>query len=144
MTYQAKPNCGGQCNNNNNNNYNNFNNYNNQNNSQGFKNNTYKGKQSHNNGPKVQYKFCFGPREIFQICKLLDEHADNPDHYKEVKSAKSTAKFIKNRNGNSAHINEMELESLAELMNHPIEHVIHKIAMFVFPEAEEKTNLNND
>ena len=57
MTYQHKPNHGGQC----------FNNYNNCNNSQGSKNNSYKGETSHNNGPKVQCKFCFGPREIFQI-----------------------------------------------------------------------------
>ena len=77
------------------------------------------------------------PGEIFQIFKLLDEHADNPNHYKEVKSVKSTAEFVKNRNSNSAHINEIELESLAELMDHPIEHFIHEINMFVFSEAEE-------
>ena len=51
--------------------------------------------------------------------------------------AKSTAKFVKNRMGNSAHINEVELEALAELMDHPIEHVIHNINMFVFSEIEE-------
>ena len=27
--------------------------------------NSYKGKSTYNNGPKVQCKFCFGPREIF-------------------------------------------------------------------------------
>ena len=51
--------------------------------------------------------------------------------------AKSTAKFIKNRTGNSAHINEIELEALAELMDHPIEHIIHEINMFSFSEMEE-------
>ena len=50
---------------------------------------------------------------------------------------KTTAKFIKNRTGNSAHINEVELEALAELMDHPIEHVIHEINMFAFSEMEE-------
>ena len=49
----------------------------------------------------------------------------------------STTKFIKNRTGNSAHINEVELEALAELMDHPIKHVIHEINMFAFSEAEE-------
>ena len=50
---------------------------------------------------------------------------------------KSTAKFIKNRSGNSAHIDKIELEALAELMDHPIEHVIHEINMFAFSEIEE-------
>ena len=50
---------------------------------------------------------------------------------------KSSTEFIKNRTGNSAHINEIELEALAELMDHPIEHVIHKINMFAFSEIEE-------
>ena len=68
MTYQHKSNHG-QC----------FNNYNNCNNSQGSKNNSYKGKTTHNNSPKVQCKFCLGPREIFLIQKLLEEHANNPD-----------------------------------------------------------------
>ena len=49
----------------------------------------------------------------------------------------STAEFIKNRTGNSAHINEVELEALAELMDHPIKHVIQEINMFTFSEAEE-------
>ena len=39
--------------------------------------------------------------------------------------------------GNSTHINEVELEALAELMDHPIEHMIHEINMFAFSEAEE-------
>ena len=134
MTYQAKSN---HCEQHNNSNYNTYNNYSNQNNSQGFQNNSYKGKQSHKNGPKVQCKFCFGPREIFQIRKLLDEHADNPDCYKELKSVKSTTEFIKNRNGNSTHIDEIELKSLAKLMDYPIEHVIHEINMFDFPKVEE-------
>ena len=51
--------------------------------------------------------------------------------------ANSTAKFVKNRTGNSAHIDEVELEALAELMDHPIKHVIHEINMFAFSEAEE-------
>ena len=50
---------------------------------------------------------------------------------------KSTAKFIKNSTGNSAHINEVELEALAELMDHPIKHVIHEINMFAFSEIGE-------
>ena len=103
-TYHQKSNCGGQC-------YNNYNN--NQNHSQGSKNNSYKGKSTQSNGPKVQCKFCFGPREIFQIWKLLEEHANNPEQYAEAKVAKTTAEFIKNRTGNSAHINKVELEALA-------------------------------
>ena len=47
---------------------------------------------------------------------------------------KSTTEFIKNRTGNSAHINEIELEALAKLMDHPIEHVVHEINMFAFSE----------
>ena len=39
--------------------------------------------------------------------------------------------------GNSVHIDKVELEALAELMDHPIEHVIHEINMFAFSEAEE-------
>ena len=104
---------------------------------QGSKNNSYKGKTTHNNGPKVQCKFCFGPREIFQIWKLLEEHANNPDQYMDAKAVKSYAEFIKNRTGNSAHINEIELEALAELMDHPIKHVIYEINMFAFSEIEE-------
>ena len=92
-TYHQKPNCGGQCNNNNN--YNN-----NRSNSQGSKNNSYKGKST--NGPKVQCKFCFGPREIFLIHKLLEEHTNNPERYAEAKAAKSTAEFVKNRTGNTS------------------------------------------
>ena len=99
--------------------------------------NSYKVKSTYNNGPKVQCKFCFGPREIFQIRKLLDQHADNPDHYTKVKKANSTTEFVKNRMGNSVHIDKVELEALAELMDHPIEHVIHEINMFAFSEAEE-------
>ena len=67
-TYQQKSNHGGQC----------YKNYNNENNPQGTESNNYKGKTTHNNGPKVQCKFCFGPKEIFQICKLLEEHANKP------------------------------------------------------------------
>ena len=51
--------------------------------------------------------------------------------------AKSTAEFIKNRTGNSAHINEVELEALAELMDHTIEHIIHEINLFAFSDIEE-------
>ena len=40
---------------------------------------------------------------------------------------------------NSAHIDKIELEALAELMDHPIEHVIHEINMFAFSGAEEAT-----
>ena len=54
-----------------------------------------------------------------------------------AKTANSTIEFVKNRTGNSAHINEVELEALAELMDPPIKHVIHKINMFAFLEAEE-------
>ena len=46
--------------------------------------NSYKGKPT--NGPKVQCKFCFGPREIFQIHKLLEEIASNSEWYAEVKA----------------------------------------------------------
>ena len=53
------------------------------------------------------------------------------------RQAKSTTEFIKNRTGNSAHIDEVELEALAELMDHPIEHVIHEINLFSFSEIEE-------
>ena len=109
----------------------------NHNNNQGSKNNSYKGKTSHSNGSKVQCKFCFGPREIYQIQKLLEEHANNHDWYMEVKVVKSTTEFVKNRTGNSAHINEVELEALAELMDHPIKHVIHEINLFAFSEIEE-------
>ena len=128
-THHPKSNQNGQC----------YNNYNNQKNNQGTINNSYKGKSTFNNGPKVQCKFCFGPREIFQIQKLLDQHADNPDHYTKVKTANSTTEFIKNRMGNSAHIDEIELEALAERMDHPIKHMIHEINMFAFSEAEEAT-----
>ena len=62
----------------------------------------------------------------------------------EAKVAKSTAEFIKNRTGNSAHIDEIELEALAELMDHPIKHVIHEINMFAFSGIEEPTNLTCD
>ena len=51
--------------------------------------------------------------------------------------AKTTAKFIKNRTGNSAHIDKVELEALAELMDQPIKHVIHEINLFAFLETEE-------
>ena len=54
-----------------------------------------------------------------------------------MKAVKSTTEFIKNRTGNSAHINKVELEALAELMDHPIEHVIHEINLFTFSEVEE-------
>ena len=63
-----------------------------------------------------------------------------PTHYTKVKTVNSTTEFIKNRMGNSAHIDEIELEALAELMDHPIEHVIHEINMFAFLEAKEATN----
>ena len=77
-SYQHKPNGGGQCSNN----YNN-----NRSNSQGFKSyNSFNGKTAYNNSPKVQCKFCFGPREIFKICKLLEENANNPKQSAEVKS----------------------------------------------------------
>ena len=39
--------------------------------------------------------------------------------------------------GNSAHIDKVELKALAELTDHPIEHVIHEVNMFAFSEAEE-------
>ena len=68
---------------------------------------------------------------------LLEEHANNPEWYAEAKVVKTTTKFIKNRTGNSAHINEVELEAMAELMDHPIKHVIHEINLFAFSEIEE-------
>ena len=77
------------------------------------------------------------PGNLHKICPILNENANNPDCYAEVKSAKSTAEFIKNRTGNSARVNSVELEYLAELMDHPIEHVIHGINEFVFPSLEE-------
>ena len=136
-TYHQKPNHGGQC-------YNKHNNYNNSHNNsynngkknpKGAKNKSYKGKST--NGPKVQCKFCFGPREIFQICKLLEENASNSEQYTEVKAVKLTAKFVKNRTGNSVHINKIELEALAELVDHPIKHIIHEINQFAFSETEQ-------
>ena len=124
-SHQHKPNRGGQCSNN-------YNNY--RSNSQGFKNNkSFNGKTAYNYGPKVQFKFCSGPREIFKIYKLLEENANNPEQYAEMKLANS----VHDRSGNSAHINEIELEALAEVMEHPIEHVIHEINMFAFSEIEE-------
>ena len=87
--------------------------------------------------PQVQCKFCFRPRGIFQIHKLLEENTSNSEWYAEVKVAKSTTEFIKNRTGNSAHIDKIELEALAELVDHPIEHVIHEINLFAFQETEE-------
>ena len=78
-----------------------------------------------------------GPKEIYQIQKLLEEHANNPDQYAEVKMAKSTTEFIKNRTGNSTHIDKVELEALVELMDQPIEHIIHEINLFSFSEIEE-------
>ena len=56
--------------------------------------------------------------------------------------AKSTTEFIKNRTGNSAHIDKVELEALAELMDHPVEHVIHEINLFAFSEIEESNESN--
>ena len=67
----------------------------------------------------------------------MNKHADNPNCYMKVKTVNSTTKFIKNRMGNSAHIDEVELEALAELMDHPIKHMIHKINMLAFSEAKE-------
>ena len=58
-------------------------------------------------------------------------------NYTKAKMANSTTEFIKNRTDNSAHIDEVELEALAELMDYPIEHVIHEINMFAFSGAEE-------
>ena len=54
-----------------------------------------------------------------------------------MKKANSTTEFVKNRMGNSVHIDKVELEALAQLMDHPIEHMIHEINMFAFSEAEE-------
>ena len=82
-------------------------------------------------------KFCFGPREIFQIHKLLEENVSNSEWYAEVKAAKSTAEFINNRTGNFAHIDKIELEALAELVDHHIKHVIHENKQFAFSETEE-------
>ena len=105
-TYHQISNCSGQCyyNNNYNNSYNNG-----KNNPQGSRNNSYKGKLT--NDPKVQCKFCFGPREIFQIHKLLEENASNSEWYAETKAVRSTADFIKNRTGNLVHTDKIELEA---------------------------------
>ena len=59
------------------------------------------------------------------------------EQYEEVKVAKTTTEFVKNRTGNSAHIDKVELEALAELMDHPIKHIIHEINLFAFSEIEE-------
>ena len=64
--------------------------------------------------------------------QLLEENASNSEWYAEAKAAKSTAEFIKNRTGNLAHINEIELEVLTELVDHPIEHIINEINQFAF------------
>ena len=85
----------------------------------------------------MQCKFCFRPREIFQIHKLVEENASDSEWYAEVKAVKSITEFIKNRTGNSAHIDKIELEALAELVDHPIKHVIHEINQFAFSETEE-------
>ena len=57
---------------------------------QGLKNNNnFNGKKAYNNSPKVQFKFCFGPKEIYKILQLLEDIAKNPKLYTEVKSQKS-------------------------------------------------------
>ena len=70
---------------------------------------------------KPKCNFCFGPMEVYNICKLLDEHAAS--HANQVRTAESTAKFVKERTGNAAQIDEIELEALAEMYDHPIEHM---------------------
>ena len=73
--------------------------------------------------------------EVFEASVEVNEttyhqkHANNPEWYAEAKMVKSTTEFI-NRTGNSAHIDEVELEALAELMDHPIKHIIHEINLF--------------
>ena len=51
--------------------------------------------------------------------------------------AESTTKFVKERTGNAAQIDEIELIVLAEMYNHPIEHVIEEINAYDFPELED-------
>ena len=91
-------------------------------------------KSNYNKGSNT--KFCFGPTEIYNICKLLNKHA--PDHANQMRTAESITKFVKNRTGNAAHKDEIELESLVEMLDHLIEHVIEETNMYDFPEMESK------
>ena len=84
---------------------------------------------------KPKYKFSFTPREVYNICKLLNEHAAS--HANQVRMVESTAKFIKERTGNAAQINEIELEEPAEIYDHPIEHVIKEINAYDLPKLED-------
>ena len=121
-SHQQKPNYGG----------NQYSRYSkNRGNGQSFKNrNNYGGKKNNSSAPKVQCKFCFRPKGIFKICQLMNANVDIRECYTKAKSAKSTAEFIKNCSGNSTHIDEIELEALAKLMDHPIKCVIEEINMF--------------
>ena len=100
--------------------YNKYNNYNKYNKSgKSFKNS--------NSTPKSQCKFCFGPREILNIQKLLEANANNPDHVNQMRMPKSTTDFIKNWTGNAAHLDKVDLEALAETLDYLIEHVTEEI-----------------
>ena len=78
---------------------------------------------------------CSSLQEIYNICKLLNEHA--PSHANEARTMESTTKFIKNRPQNAAEIDEIELESLAEILDHLIQHVIEEINVYDFPKVED-------
>ena len=64
--------------------------------------NTYK--KEINTKPK--YKVCFRPTEIYNIHKLLNEHAAS--HANQTRMVESTTKFIKERTGNAAQIDETQ------------------------------------
>ena len=57
----------------------------------------------------------FGPTDIYNINKLLNEHA--PSHANEMRTAESIGKFIKNKTDNVAQIDDNELESLAVIVD---------------------------
>ena len=100
---------------------------------QSYKNNNYGG-----NNKTTKCKFCFGPWEIYNIQKLLDKHASNPNHVNQARMPESTTKFIKNRCGNAAHVDEVKLEVLAVVLDHPIKHVIEEINAYDFPDQEDQ------
>ena len=107
----------------------------NKNYNQGGPNHNYKNTYNKGINTKLKCKFCFGPTEVYYIHKLLNEHASSCTN--QVRMVESTANFIKERTGNAAQIDETELEALAEMYNHPIEHVIQEINMYDFPELED-------
>ena len=93
-------------------------------------------KNSYNKGinTKPKCKFCFRPTEFYNSCKPLNEHAASQAN--QARMVESTTKFVKERTGNAAHIDEIELKALAEMYNHQIEHVIVEINGYDFTEWE--------